>query len=197
MKFTTYLLYLTLLTFSSNSLADSSGYPKTDVDFMYLPPYCKARMRKSSPEDQKQWAKRLGADYLHTHHYCAALHQLRIARSMFPRNKGEKSRKNSTLNGVFNNINYMEQHAKSTYILFPYIYTTKAEAYLEAKKENKAISYFYKAINSNKKFTKPYALLADYYLKHHNKQEAKKILVEGLKYSPQSKALNKRLKKIH
>jgi len=192
-KNTIYLVFLSVLLNTGNVLA---GYPKTDADYMLLPPFCKARASGDKSLNYKNWAKKLGRDFLHTHHYCAALNTLRQARLMFPKNKSQQQDKKGTLSFIFNNIQYMEDHAKPTYVLFPHIYTTKAEAYLEAKQTTKAIEYFNKAINANKKFTKPYALLSDYYLRIKNKKDALSILEDGLKHSPKSRALNKRIKKL-
>ena len=190
------ILFFIILLLCFNTKIALAGYPETTSDYMLLPPFCKARASNSSTPNYKKWEKKLGHDFLHTHHYCASLHSLRIARSMFPSNRVEQQDKKGLLAFVFDNIKYMEGHAKSTYVLFPHIYTTQAEAYLEAKQPLQAIKYFNKSIQANKKFTKPYALLSDYYKSIKNKKKAISILKEGLKYSPKSRALNKRLAKL-
>lgn len=173
-----------------------AAYPETASDYALLPPYCKARAGKGSPANIKMWKQKIGSAFLHVHHYCASLHSLRLAKNMFPTNKNQQQDKNGLLSAAIGEIEYMESHAEATNILFPYIYTTKAEIYLEANQDTKALEYFNKAINANKKFTKPYALVSDYYKKKGMKKPAREILEAGLKYSPKSKALNKRLKKL-
>ena len=87
----------------------------------------------------------------------------------------------------------MEKNADPHFILFPNIYTTKAEALFALDRPGEAAAYLTKAIEKNKKFTKAYSMLADYYIKTGNKKSANEILQEGLKYSPKSKKLHKKL----
>jgi len=188
--------YLLFITLSLVVIKASAEYPKTDFDFSLLPQYCKAKLKPSSPAEVKKWSKKLGHDFGHTHHYCAALHSLRRAKNIFSTTPDKAQYKRHLLGVAIGEIDYMEDKASPSYILFPHIYTTKAEIYLESKQPAAAIEYFNKAITANKKFTKPYALLSDYYVEINNKKGARKILEEGLKYSPKSKHLNRRLNKL-
>jgi len=182
-----YLLLFISLFFTNNVLAD---YPQTPKDYLLLPPYCKARASSYKTPNFQKWQKRLGKGFTDTHHYCAALHTLRLSQKV----KGTSKR--LMLITVTKEIDYMESHVKPGYILFPHIYTTRAEAYIQLKQFVKAFEYFQKAIDTNPKFTKPYALLADFYLSTGNKKNARATLEDGLKHSPQSRQLNKRLKKL-
>lgn len=186
------IIFFNLLFIVMNASAD---YPKTSNDFALLPPFCKAKLSpNATPQEINLWSNKLGPNFMHTHHYCAALHSLRVAQTIY--SKTEKAEKAGWISSALNEIAYMEQHASPTYILFPHIYTTKAEAYLEIDQHINAFTYFNKAITANRKFTKPYALMSDYYVKNNNKKEARIILEEGLKYSPKSKQLNRRLDKL-
>jgi len=93
-------------------------------------------------------------------------------------------------------VKYMEDFADSKYVLFPNIYTTKAEALFALNQPGEAAAYLTKAIQKNKKFTKAYSMLADYYIKTGNTKAATDILQEGLKYSPKSKILQKKLNNL-
>ena len=150
--------FISLLFLTFNASAE---YPKTDSDFVSLPTYCKAKLKPNSPGDAQLWKNKLGHDFTHTHHYCAALHSLKKARSIYQLSADKKEYKRHLLSNAIGDIDYMEDKASPTYILFPHIYTSKAEIYLETNQINKAIAYFNKAINTNRKFTKPYALLSD------------------------------------
>lgn len=172
-------------------------YPKTAQEFALLPPYCKAKMQPSSPAEQQLWSKRIGDGFGHIHHYCAALNSLREAQGIYGKDKESLMVKTSMLrSSVINNISYMEKNTSPSAIIMPHIYTTKAEAYLMLGQTGEAFEYFNKAIKANRKFTKPYALMSDYYVKINNKKDALEILKKGLKYSPRSKQLKRRLKKL-
>lgn len=193
MAFLKYIVLACLAMFAVEVLA---GYPKSDRDFALLPPYCKAKLKPSSPEQTRRWAQKLGSGFGDTHHYCAALHSLRLARSIFSLDRNQQQNKKGLLVEVINNVDYMEAHANPAYILFPAIYTTKAEAYFMSGKTDEAVKYLYKAIKANRKYTKPYKILGDFYLDLGMQKEARDVLEKGLKYSPKSKSLHRRMKKL-
>lgn len=187
------LIYIGLLILSSDIYA---AYPETAQDFALLPPYCKAKLKPSSPAETELWAKRLGHDFGHTHHFCAALHSIRVANNIFATNADSKMDKVGLYKSALGDIKYMEEKADPNYMLFPDIYTSKAEALFALDQPGEAVGYLTKAINKNNKFTKAYSLLANYYLKIGNKKSAKETLEEGLKYSPNSKVLKNKLDKL-
>ncbi len=55
---------------------------------------------------------------------------------------------------------------------------------------------FRHAIELKPTYTPPYVALSDYYVEKGQIEEAKKILEEGLKHSPESSRLKRRLKKL-
>ncbi|MDT8426993.1 MAG: tetratricopeptide repeat protein, partial [Methyloprofundus sp.] len=171
----------------------------TREDFALLPPYCIAQLKPSwsKPGEPERWRANIPKAFPHLHHYCAALHSLRQAQGIYGKdNESVMVRTSMLRSSVLNNIGYMEKQTDPSSKLFPHIYTTKAEAYLMLDQAGEAFEYFNKAIAADRKFTKPYALMADYYAKNNNKKEARKILEEGLKHSPKSKQLNRRLDKL-
>jgi tetratricopeptide (TPR) repeat protein len=190
LKKSTLFLFISLLLNANQSFAD---YPQTDRDFSLLPPFCKAKLKPSSPAETDLWAKRLGHDFGHTHHYCAALHSLRVANNIQPINAERKQAKIGLYGSVLGEVEYMEKNANPQYVLFPNIYTTKAEALFALDRPGEAAAYLTKAIEKNKKFTKAYSMLADYYIKTGNAKAATDILQEGLNHSPKSKKLQKKL----
>jgi tetratricopeptide (TPR) repeat protein len=193
LKKSTPLLFISLLLNATQSFA---VYPQTDKDFSLLPPFCKAKLKPSSPAETDLWARRLGYDFGHTHHYCAALHSLRVANAIIPTDADRKQDKMGLYGAVLSEVKYMEDFADSKYVLFPNIYTTKAEALFALNQPGEAAAYLTKAIQKNKKFTKAYSMLADYYIKTGNTKAATDILQEGLKYSPKSKILQKKLNNL-
>jgi tetratricopeptide (TPR) repeat protein len=189
LKKVTLFLFISLLNVSTSFAA----YPKTDQDFSLLPPFCWAR---ANGDPGRVWEKRFnahGGGFLHVHHYCAALHTLRLANNILGNDTHSKMEKSGAYGAVISNIEYMENNVDPSSTLFPHMYTTKAEALFALDRPGEAAAYLTKAIQKNKKFTKAYDLLADYYIKTGNKKSANEILQEGLKYSPKSKKLQKKL----
>jgi tetratricopeptide (TPR) repeat protein len=186
-------LFVSLLLNVSAVIAE---YPETDRDFSVLPPFCKAKLKPSSATETELWGKQLGHDFGHTHHYCAALHSLNLANNILATSEDNKQEKRHLLSRVIDETKYMEEHASPNYVLFPNIYTTKAEALFALNQPAEATGYLMKAIAANKKFTKAYGMLAGYYIKIGDKKSANEILQEGLKYSPKSKTLQKKIKAL-
>jgi len=193
-------LYILSVYIALNTTTSFAGeYPTTKGDFALLPPYCIAQLKPSWSKqgEPARWRATIPKSFPHLHHYCAALHSLRQAQGIYGKDTESTMVRTSLLrSSVINNIVYMEKQTDPSSKLFPHMYTTKAEAYLMLGQIGEAFQYFNKAINANRKFTKPYALMSDYYVKNNDKKEARKILEEGLKHSPKSKQLNRRLKKL-
>lgn len=194
-RYSAYFSLICLLLVHRVSFAD---FPQTQLHFTMLPPYCLAQMRPqwAPPGDPQKWSKKLGSGYAHLHHYCAALHSLRLAQEITGVSKKQKETRLSKLREVMTNIQYMEDKAEPSFVLFSHIYTTKAEALFELGQPKDAVDSLNMAIERNKKFPKPYRLLADYYVKQGKQNEARDILQEGLKHSPDSKILMKKLQKL-
>ncbi len=191
-KFTLFL-FVSLLLIMSKSFAD---YPTTDTDFSMLPPFCRVKLKPRSDAETNSWSERLnvrGVGYGHVHHYCAALHSLRVANEILPINPSRAQDKRGLYSSVLGEVKYMEEHADPNFILFPNIYATKAEALFALDRPGEAAVYLTKAINKNRAFTKAYKMLADYYIKTGNKKSAIEILQEGIKYSKKPRGLQKRL----
>lgn len=187
------IIFFLFILFCHDAFAE---YPESDLDFMMLPPFCKAKLKPSSQSEVELWTKKLGYDFGHTHHFCAALHSLRLAKTIFPLNPDLKERKRHLLSDATSDIKYMEEKAKPDYALFPFIYTTKAEVLIEQGDKKDAITYLKKAISINNKYKMPYIILSDIYLESDQKQLAKELLEEGVKNIPNSKMLSKRLQKL-
>lgn len=190
------IIFTGLLINTSQCYAE---YPKTEHDFALLPPYCKAKFTPGSPAESL-WARRLDKNikdgrlggFGHLHHYCSALHSINIAQQMIPSDEGKKKIQRRFYETATGGIGYMEENADPRFILWPQIYTTKAVALFALDRPSEAVNYLEKAIEKNKKFSKAYSMLADYWSKNGNKKSAIEILDEGLKYSPNSKILIKR-----
>lgn len=184
------LLFITLSILPQEGF---SAFPQTESDFRALPPFCKARASGGKSQAYQTWEKRLGHGFLHVHHYCSAMHTLRLYRTDNSYNKIEKAR---LLQAALGGINYVEENARPNFVLFPHIFVTKADIYLELKKEPEAIRYLKKAVKFNPKFILAYMRLFDVYYKLGEKSQALEVVKKGLEFKPKSKGLKRRLAKL-
>lgn len=184
-----------LIIVSLSLSAFAGEYPETEADFLRLPKYCKARFSDSQSPLYQKWDKILGANFIHVHHFCAALHSERASHLIVGVSPIDNQRKQSYITSAIRNIDYMEKHATPSFILFPDIYLLKAEIFGSSGNSKLATEYYRKAINANKKYSKGYVKYADYLYKIGSKQIAVEILNEGLKNASNKKIVNKRLKK--
>ncbi|MEZ0174976.1 MAG: tetratricopeptide repeat protein [Candidatus Reddybacter sp.] len=193
----TIVLNIIVIIFSVSTLNALAFYPENDKDFSLLPAYCKAKLKPSSPGEQTRWKKRIGEDFKHVHHFCAALHSYNWTLYNFPSTKSEKSYKLYALRGAVGHAEYMEEHLiNKDFVLLPSIYLLKARALADLDKTAEAITYFNKSIAANKKYTKAYIALAKFHLKLGNKTKALATIEQGLKHKPSSKSLKRRHREL-
>lgn len=182
------VIAIAMLTIAQPSVA----YPKTDKDFSLLPPYCKARFRKTSEADQKAWAKKIGRiAWNNIHHYCAGLDYLNKARFA-----SDKKKNIMFLNKAIGEFDYMQKRAGAKFILQPEIAVNKGRAHLQLLQFGEALQEFHRAIKKYPKYVPAYTELSDYYLEQGDKDEARAILEKGLKMVPDSKSLKRRMDKL-
>lgn len=179
-----------ILFFFISSECFAKFYPETEADFALLPAYCKARSSSgNAPEAEIQkWKKLLGPGFIHVHHFCYGLHQLNII------NRGVPTA--SQFNTVLQEFNYTQKHAGKDFPLQPKISLEKGKILLQLDRSSEAISEFNTAIKLKPTYTAPYAALSDYFIKVGLKDNAKAILEEGLRHSPNSKKLKRRLAEL-
>lgn len=173
---------------ASKSLA--TAWPTTKTEFSKLPPYCLARhgpkygIHVPKPEIEK-WQRILGGGFLHVHHFCAGLNTLKILERGIP--------KEDQLIGVLKEFEYTQSHSPKDFPLQPLISVEKGKLLLRLNREADAIREFLHAIKLKPNYTLPYAVLSDFYVKYGQEKEAESLLEEGLKHSPKSKMLKRRL----
>lgn len=177
--------------FASQSMA--TNWPTTKAEFSRLPAYCLARHGPkygiSVPESEiNKWKRILGAGFLHVHHFCAGLNTLRILDRKIP----EKHE----LIGVLGEFEYTQRHSPKDLPLLPRIHVEKGKLLLRLDRNGEAVREFLQAIKLKPDYTLPYAELSDYYEKNELTKDAINILEEGLKHSPNSKRLKRRLDKL-
>ena len=165
--------------------------PSTDADFALLPPYCKARYGKTNKADVANWKRKMGRGWTDIHHYCSGLDSANKATRTL-----DKEKRIDLLNKALHGFSYMQERTGSKFILQPEISTQKGRVYLRLNQDGAALQEFYNAIKLNPKYTPAYSALSDYYRDNNDPEEARKILEQGLRHKPKSKALKRRLDKL-
>jgi len=173
------------------STTEVEARASSSADFAALPKYCYARMRGSEAEKQV-WKSRFGhGSYIHLHHYCHGLDNLNKANRSADRKVRELM-----LTKAIKQFNYIGKHAPQSFVLMPENYYNRGKAMKRLKDISGALESFYKSIQLNKRYTRSYAAISDIYADSGNKADALKIIQQGLKVVPKSKALNRRLKEL-
>lgn len=169
-------------------------------ELKYLPKYCKCKGRGEnvSSADKKKcrayWQKVFekyphGQSWIHLHHYCYALTYLH----RYQMGIGNPS---ALLKAAENEIRYMIKHSHPKFKLMPeYLYRMGTTQQLMGK-DDKALEYFYQSIKSNNKYVPAYMKIIQYYQSVGDIKKAVQIAKTGLKYSPDSSRLKKKLAEL-
>ena len=182
------LLLLLFLLFLPTS---SQAFPKTDLDFMLLPPYCAARSGRTDQATEDYWKSVIGRkDWVHIHHYCSSLDRLNKARLLSTKER------NVILESFVKKTSYMEKHGTRNFIFLPELYTKRGQSLVTMGKKKESISYFKQAIKANPNYSRNYKELSKVYTSLGNHKEAIAIVEQGLKQRPNSKMLLYRLKTL-
>jgi hypothetical protein len=116
------LLYLVLFA----AFDVRADYPRTEVDFAVLPPYCWVRFRGKGTPAAKMWNQKLkGNAFIHIHHYCAALHTMNLVNRT-----GKRGRQKYLLQVAIKEMEYVERKAGKELVLRPEIAMKKRIARL-------------------------------------------------------------------
>lgn len=174
-----------------------------DGDFKYLPEYCKLAVgrygdqRGSANATAEQLAplvkfeQRVGcAGGLH--HYCAGLwhlHTTALPNPWLPREH--------LLQSAVGEFEYTLKGCQNPNApLKPEILTNEGRAYVGLQEYSNAVKVLTEAIRRNPKYEAAYAELSGVFLLLNNPEDARKILEDGLKQSPDSKFLRLKLERL-
>ena len=168
-----------------------SAYPKADKDFAALPKYCYVRMR-GAPAEKAVLDKRFGhKTYIHLHHYCSGLDYLNKAKMAL-----DMKARDLKLVKAIKQFDYVAERMPSRSVVLPENYYNRGVAMKLLNDIAGSLKSFHRSIELNKKYTRAYSAISDIYVESGNKEDAIRVLEKGLKLSPTSKALNRRLKKL-
>ena len=189
-----FFLLLCILMFSSITFARNftSAVPEND-EYANLPEYCQVRLTHKIDKkvaSVKDWQEKMGyQNYMSLHHLCFAENSIQRAK-LYP------DQRKKWLSASLGDLNYMEKAATKDFYLLPKIYYFYAYVAEKQGDIKKSVAYAEKAIKKNKKYLKPYLLLADLYIDTENMNAAQEILDRAKKQFPKSRAVKRRLKKI-
>ena len=168
----------------------------TEAELGTLPEFCVARFKYQSAgidhPDVDRWSAAIGDHWVHIHHHCAAINFLNRADKQI----NDKKARAFQLQRARGEFEYMLSHTDETFILLPDVYMYLGKVALKEGEEIKAVNMFRKAISTKPDYTKPYIALSNYYRKSGNKAKAREVLEEALTHAPNSKVLQRRLKKL-
>ncbi|MDL1968656.1 MAG: hypothetical protein LWW97_08955 [Deltaproteobacteria bacterium] len=166
-----------------------------DYELRYLPPYCRCRAALNADKykhERKKWDPifarqgEKGKDWMHLHHYCYGL----IMLNRHSRGVGKPS---ALLREAEAQINYVITHSNPKFILMPELHLKMGITQKLMGKDSKALQHFIQAIKLKKNYVPAYLHIISYYKEHHDLKNAIKTAKRGLKYSPKSNMLKKKL----
>lgn len=158
-------------------------------EFRTLPRVCLAQQfineELESPvvpeSEREQLAKRLGHSFIHYHHYCWAL--LNMRRAAQP--AGDKF----NYRRAVNNLDYVIRHADPSFSLLPEVHVQKGNALERLGEREAAVTEYRNALQAKPDYTPAYVALAQHYVDAGETTAARAVLEEGLKHDPTSKEL--------
>lgn len=162
----------------------------TDAEWKMLPAYCIDTQgykygRGQSPNSAK-WVALMGETFWDLHHYCLGIVQFNRAQ----RDTYSPVIRKGLLNQALGNFQYVIDRMPDHYVLAPEIYAYVGRAHLRLDQPRQADVAFAKARALKPDYWPAYSWWATYLLDHGKVADARAIVAEGLKYSPQSRTLH-------
>lgn len=172
-----------LLSYVNSALAE---YAITGREMMGMPDICK----KLTPGNYELSARRMmtgnagqlkSMGLAHVQHYCHGL----------------KSVMRRSYETAIKEFTYVQKHSNKRNPLLPSTSYELGKIYLKTGNDGNAITEFQNAIKLKQNYIPAYWALGEYYRKKGDAEKANSFYREGLKYSPESKALKRGLKKLN
>lgn len=191
-------VFLSMCLFVSMCLfaQKSAAFPQTKEELALLPEYCAVRYSAHGPHADaakvEKWRRVFGRDWNVMHHYCNQLDHINKARRIV----GNDMLRDRELESALNGLDNMRRQVSKGFVLLPELFLKKGEVLLDLKRPRDAVKEFYKAIQVRRGYVPAYAALSDYYVNSGKKDEAIRILQQGVKNAPKSARLRARLAKL-
>lgn len=162
-------------------------------EYAMLPPYCYAKCElPDGHPDVRRWAQWVGGkNWNHLHHFCFALKfENQVIRT---RDAREVKFINQRIEAGYN---YVLQRWSSDCPLLPEAHVGMGRVLEAQARAPEARAHFDAALKLNPKYERAYGELSDWYKKAGDASQAKAVLEAGLKVSPDSKSLNRKLERL-
>jgi len=147
----------------------------------------------NDPVKIEQWSATMGEMFHHMHHYCYGL--MKANRGLYLV-RDSLSRKYYLRDAVIE-YDYVLQHAKPDFILYPEVLNRKAEALLRLGESAQAVELLEQAVQIKPDYWAPYAGLSDHYKESGDLKKAREILQSGLAAAPDAVGLKRRLDELN
>lgn len=183
-----YLRYAGMLALSLSAwqaAAEVGGPPLTKAELLLLPPYCEARLLRTEGQ-YDYWRKIFGQDFDHTHHYCYGL--AGVNRYYRARSRQEKT---GHLDSAYKDYSYVIRAVQPTYGPLPEVYLNRGVLLTLMKKDAEALADMMKALELDPKLARAYIAASDLYAKINQKDQALKVVGEGLRHLPGNAGLQR------
>lgn len=164
--------------------------PPTDAEWQRLPAFCLVKKReldKTDPNAIRTGIAMIGQQFQNAHHFCFGLNFLN---RYYAAPVGPKAGSNLAM--AINELTYMADHLAPGSTLASDIYLYRGTAYALARKTSEALNDLRRAVEYGPKRERPYFAYADLLAETGQKGEALRIITEGLRHVPESRALQRR-----
>lgn len=178
-----------------NTGSSIAGAPPniTQEELALLPKYCSytqgfqygIKLGGDNHPAAQQWSATIGPTFMHLHHYCWALVELNRAH----RSNTPAVTRSGLRNSALGNLWYVVERSENDFVLLPEIYTWIGKTELLLNQPLKASAAFEKSRSQKPDYWPAYYHWAEYLYSKGKNKEALNITNEGIKHSPESKAL--------
>lgn len=171
----------------------------TETEMRLVPEYCPYTQGfgkadaygKNSPEGQR-WVSLMGRGFLSLHHYCWG--QINLIRAR--RSDVSSSVRSHMLSTVRDDFKFVLNATDADFILRPEIYTRLGDVELMMRNIRGANAAFSQARALKRDYWPAYSRWAEYLIRSGKRNEAKKLIQTGLKYSPTSQVLREQYRLV-
>lgn len=176
------------LAWGTSALAVETGLRPNPAEMLRLPAYCQAKFNlpRGTPE-WNAWRDRIGENFNDIHHYCAGLNYMN--RYWAARSKQDRG---YYLQRAISNFDYMAKAEKPGFLLRAELYSNRGEVFRLMGRPGEAVKELNQALAADPRNVKTYLQLADLQVAGKAPARALETVSEGLRYVPDSTALQRR-----
>lgn len=191
MKLLLSALAMHALALCSGNALGIGDFKPTKTELMLLPAYCAPRAEPYGNQNEHPevapWVGMFGPDWIHMHHYCAALlWQKKASLSL-----ADKKRRDGMLQTALSEIAYVERAVSPTFVFRGEMATVKGDALAQLNQPQIALLAYRQAIESDPAYANAYVRLGALQAKMGEREAALATVTQGLQLTAGSKALKR------